>query len=41
VDEPDFRLIVHQEILKEAGVEKDGHSWIAAQLQVRYRAALQ
>ncbi|GFG28415.1 hypothetical protein Cfor_12634 [Coptotermes formosanus] len=33
VDEPDFRLIVHLGVLKEAGVERDGRSWIAAKLQ--------
>jgi hypothetical protein len=41
VDEPDFRSILHLGVLKEAEIEKDGRSWIAAQLQVRYRAAVQ
>jgi hypothetical protein len=41
VDEHDFRLRLEPEILKKAGVEKDGHSWIAAKIQVRHSVAVQ
>jgi len=41
VDEHDFEFILEPEILKKAGVEKDGHSWIAAKLKVRHSIAVQ
>jgi hypothetical protein len=41
VDEHDFRFILEPEILKKAGTEKDGHSWIAAKIQVRNSIAVQ
>ena len=40
MDEHDFRLILQQEILKKAGVEKDGCSWIAAKIPVRHSIAV-
>jgi len=39
VDEQDF--ILESEILKKAGIEKDGRSWIAAEIQVRHSIAVQ
>jgi len=33
VDEHDFRFTLEPEILKKAGIEKDGRSWIAAKMQ--------
>jgi len=41
VDEHDLRFVLEPEILKKAGVEKDGHSWIAAKIQVRHSIAVQ
>jgi len=41
VDEHDFRFILEPEILKKAGIEKDGRSWIAAKIQVRHNVAVQ
>jgi hypothetical protein len=41
VNKHDFISILDAEILKEAEVEKDGHSWIAAQIQVRHSIAVQ
>jgi len=41
VDEHDFEFILEPEILKKAGVEKDGRSWIAAKIQVRHSIAVQ
>jgi hypothetical protein len=40
VNEHDFRFILQPEILKKAEVEKDGHSWIAAKIQVRHRVEI-
>lgn len=40
MDKHDFGLKLGPEILKEAGVEKDGHSWIAAIIQVRHSIAV-
>jgi len=36
VDKHDFGMILEPEILKKAEVENDGHSWIAAKIQVRH-----
>ena len=41
MDEHDFRFISEPEILKKAGIEKDGRSWIAAKIQVRHSVAVQ
>ena len=41
MDEHGFRFILEPEILKKARVEKDGHSWIAAKIQVRHSLAVQ
>jgi hypothetical protein len=41
VDEYGFRFILEQEILKKAGVENNGHSWVAAKIQVRHSIAVQ
>jgi hypothetical protein len=41
VNEHNFSSILEPEILKEAGVENDGHSWIAAKIQVRHSIAVQ
>ena len=40
MDEHDFISILDPEILKEAKIEKDGRSWIAAKIQVRYSIAI-
>jgi hypothetical protein len=40
VDEHDFRFILEPEILKKAGIENDGYSWIAAKIQVRHIIAV-
>jgi len=39
VDEQNF--ILESEILKKARIEKDGCSWIAAEIQVRHSVAVQ
>jgi hypothetical protein len=41
VDEHDFKFILEPEILKKAGVENDGSSWIAAKIKVRHSVAIQ
>ena len=41
MDEHDFISILDPEILKEAKIEKDGHSWIAAEIQVIYSVAVE
>ena len=39
--EPDFRSVLEPDILWEAEVDKNGRSWIAAQIQVRHSIAVQ
>jgi len=39
VAEPDFRSILEPDILRKAEVDKNGRSWIAAQIQVRHSIA--
>ena len=41
MDENDFGFMLESEILKKAGIEKDGRSWIAAKIQVRRSVAVQ
>jgi hypothetical protein len=41
VEENNFTYPLEPEILKRAGFEKDGHSWIAAKIQVRHSIAVQ